>query len=189
MADDWNTLAGDLRSALAHNERGLAGRAIWKLKQLDRARYSVEFEEYTRKQLNQGEDMALATEQRLEAVRQWARAGAQFFGDDSSARKAWLFMLRVLAMGQPYHLAAAKFTSDMEHLHYRDFEGFTFSRDHLRIYGYIETRDNTRTIEPVAGLECACLDFEGGWDDDGLNPLREDMRDVLWLELQELKTG
>lgn len=187
MEDDWNSLAGDQRSALAHNKRGLAGRAIWKLRQLDSIRYKAELEEYTRIQLIKGEGLMLATEQRLEAVRQWAKAGMQFFGDDRNARKAWLFMLRLLAMGKPYRLVTDLFTSDMNQIFYCDFEGFLFSRTHSKIYGYGENDGNTRTLHPIDALECACLDFEGGWDDGGLNPLRSDMRDVLWLELQEIR--
>lgn len=74
MAPDWNELAGELRSELAaRNWRG-AGAIVWHLRQLDEERYSLELEHYTNQQVGRGgRGVALETEQRLEAVRQWAR--------------------------------------------------------------------------------------------------------------------
>jgi hypothetical protein len=71
---DWNELAGELRSALAARNWGEAGAVIWRLRQLDQERYTLELEHYTNQQVGKGgRGVALETEQRLEAVRQWVR--------------------------------------------------------------------------------------------------------------------
>lgn len=185
MVDEWNTLAGDLRSALAHNERGLAGRAIWKLKQLDPARYRAEFEEYTSK----GESMTLATEQRLEAVRQWARDGMRYFGAEPGARKGWLGTLARLAKGCDYSSAMAYFDKELRIQIFGEFSGARFDEPRNQIVGYAEDRGSGVRREAGVILLNSCLDFEGGWSHQGLHPLRADMRDVLWLELQEFETA
>lgn len=186
---EWNTLAGDLRSALAHNERGLAGRAIWKLKLLDLARYEVEFEEYTSTHLNKGEGMTLATEQRLEAVRQWARDGMRYFGAEPNAREGWLGTLARLAKGYDYSNAMAHFDKELRTQIFGEFSGARFDEASNRIVGYAEDRGSGMRREAGVILLNSCLDFEGGWSHQGLHPLRADMRDVLWLEIQGFETA
>lgn len=73
MATDWNDLAGELRSALAARDWHQAGAVVWQLRQLDGERFKRELEHYTNEHTNKGgREMTLETEQRLEAVRQWA---------------------------------------------------------------------------------------------------------------------
>lgn len=74
MGSDWNELAGKLRSELAARNWREAGAVVWHLRQLNQERYTLELEHYTNQQVGQGgRGVALETEQRLEAVRQWAR--------------------------------------------------------------------------------------------------------------------
>ena len=72
MATDWNELAGELRSALAARDWHQAGAVVWQLRQLDDERFTLELEHYTNEQVRKGGyGMALETEQRLQAVREW----------------------------------------------------------------------------------------------------------------------
>lgn len=83
MTETWNTLAGDLRSSLAARDWHQAGAIVWQLRQLDGERFTLELEHYTNEQVRKGGyGMTLETEQRLEAVRQWAREVVQ--GGDAS---------------------------------------------------------------------------------------------------------
>lgn len=78
MSKDWNKLAGELRSSLAARDWHQAGAIVWQLRQLDGERFTIELEHYTNEQVRKGGyGMALETEQRLEAVKQWAREKLQ----------------------------------------------------------------------------------------------------------------
>lgn len=72
--DDWRRVEGDLRAALAARDWSRAGASVWQLRQLDEGRYFEELDHYVTQQCKAGGyTMALETEQRLEAIRQWAR--------------------------------------------------------------------------------------------------------------------
>ena len=75
MSDtEWNDRVGELRSALEHRNWHRAGAVVWQLRQLDAQRYNEQLDAYTRDKVREGGySMALETEQRLEAVRQWAQ--------------------------------------------------------------------------------------------------------------------
>ena len=99
--NNWNTLAGELRSALAARDWHQAGAIIWQLRQLDGERFTLELEHYTNEQVRKGGyGMALETEQRLEALRLWAREGLERFPT------AWPALILVMSQGFPAGEAA-----------------------------------------------------------------------------------
>lgn len=96
MANSWNELAGELRSALAARDWRQAGAIIWQLRQLDGKRFTLELEHYTNEQVRKGGyGMALEREQRLEVVRQWARHVLQ----DETTSAAWRERMNLAVSG------------------------------------------------------------------------------------------
>lgn len=152
----WEALGGELRSALQARDRGRAGSSVWHMKQHDAARYHEEWEENVRHHVGRGGRMALESEQRLEAVREWGRAGLRHASED------FLPILRALLEGALVR------------------RGCAYGRL------YIGERFDLFEGDPTGGGRAgkllaagSCLDFAAGL-------LRADMRDVLWGLLSEL---
>jgi hypothetical protein len=164
MTETWNSLAGELRSALAARDWHQAGAIVWQLRQLDPERYKSEVERYTNQQVGQGRrSMALETEQRAEAVRQWARLGVE------EAPLEWDVVLRAL-------------------LKVREPNAQDLPRLLGQAYGNIRLNDSFDIHHINTGQLLAhgrCLDWEVG--QYGNVVLRADLRDVLWSVLLELE--
>lgn len=170
---EWNELAGELRSALAARDWHQAGAIVWQLRQLDDERFTLELEHYTNEQVRKGGyGMALETEQRLEAVRRWAKDGAQVARQLNLAPDSWPLLLRGLVRGETVHDMFEWFSSR--------FEG-SFALVHLD-----RMIRNNATNEIV--LDYSCLPLAGTFllTERDERSLREDARDVLWVVLQEL---
>ena len=106
MADEWNVLMGELRSALAARDWHQAGAIVWQLRQLDGERFTLELEHYTNEQVRKGGyGMALETEQRLEAVRRWAHT--MLTQDDELLANEWRQCFERLIEGKTSHDARA----------------------------------------------------------------------------------
>lgn len=90
--DEWNSLAGELRSTLTARNWRQAGAVVWQLRQIDEALYTDQFKQFTKDQMNiGGYPMSLDTEQRLEAL----HAKLEMIEEDP---KTWA-MLASLARG------------------------------------------------------------------------------------------
>lgn len=125
----------------------------------------LELEHYTNQQMGKGgRGVALETEQRLEAVRQFARAGIE---DDTRWRE---------------FLSALLDSSRKECLNTLIYDRTAFDRyieqsyeSQLRIL-----RDN----EATKHIDFTCLDWVEG---EHFYSLRSDMRDIIWSVLEEHK--
>ncbi len=70
MEDGWNPHFGELRSSLEAKDLAQAGALAWTLRRLNNERYQTEIATYIQDHSSQqGEHMALETQQRLEAFR------------------------------------------------------------------------------------------------------------------------
>lgn len=97
MSQEWNKLAGELRSSLAARDWHQAGAIVWQLRQLDGERFKIELEHYTNEQARQGGyGMALETEQRLEMVRQWAKQVLQ----EEAGSERWRELMNLAVAGK-----------------------------------------------------------------------------------------
>ncbi len=75
---DWNLLFGELRKALQERNWSVAGDVAWQMRKLDVQRYGELLEDYIAESCKiQGYPMMLETEQRLAAIRAWARTAAK----------------------------------------------------------------------------------------------------------------
>jgi len=155
-----------LRSALAARDWHQAGAIIWQLRQLDGERFTLELEHYTNEQVRKGGyGMALETEQRLEALRLWAREGLERFPT------AWPALILVMSQGFPAGEAAKTLAQ-----HYKEW---SFDTKRGLIY-----RGDIKG--PTESFDCTCLDWEHT-KEEGVRVLRSDMRDVLWSVFQSIQ--
>ena len=171
MSQEWNKLAGELRSALAARDWRQAGAIAWQLRQLDGERFTLELEHYTNEQVRKGGyGMALETEQRLEAVREMARTSWEFFSRDEFVHSVWHATLEGISKSYRIDDESRNFNETLQGRSFFDTLGYR----HLRM-----------SEQGILGFEHAtpsglvvsfdCLDFSPD------KSLRADMRDVLWF--------
>lgn len=174
MSQEWNKLAGELRSSLAARDWHQAGAIVWQLRQLDGERFKLELEHYTNEQVRKGGyGMTLYTEQRLEAVRQWAYEGFEIVKSKGLSPAVWYRALESLCDGEVV-------ISVFEHL--KSSSGSLLSFEPVG-----QTIVDTATEEVL--LETSCLARSGptdGFTDVNQRAVRDDIRDVLWVVLQDV---
>lgn len=170
MKQSWNALVGELRSSLAARDWSTAGAIVWRLRLIDPERFSLELEHYTTEQVRRGgQDMALETEQRLEAVRQLARRGFEWSQEFERGEATWLAFLERLLDGSRHK--CFWFLSSFDRYYYDNTSKYLHCR---------------QSREPLTDLDFSCLDWDA---DEDLACLRSDMKDVIWSVLQEYKTS
>lgn len=174
MSKDWNSLAGELRSSLAARDWHQAGAIVWQLRQLDGERFKLELEHYTNGQLRKGGyGMTLYTEQRLEAVKQWAYQGFEIVKSKGISPAVWYQALESLCDGK------------MVISVFEDLKRFSGSLLSFEPVG--QTIIDAATEEVL--LETSCLARSGPTDsftDANQRAVRDDIRDVLWVVLQDV---